>query len=971
MVFFLLPWLLVLLTLGTISQRYLGLYASEKLFFGSAILWIRFIPLPGAYTTLALLALSVLAKLVLKSPWRKHNLGIIISHISVLVLLLGGMISALTREEGYISLLPEQVSDSIADYHDRMLVLLVNGKLAEVLPYDQIASGQKLFASRLPFSLKVTSSCYPCAPVERNISATSAHGMAAKLSLVDALPLPDESRNRAGVTLEVEGAAPEQNGEYIAFETLNQPPEITHGKDVYRLEMRPQARALPFSLQLLRFEQENHPGTKLAREYRSQVLVKDGTLQWKTEISMNEPLRYRGYTIYQSSFIEGDAQTTSVLAVVKNAGWLFPYIAIITLCAGLVVHLVMRKSSVTAKSLCVAALCAAQLFTSHPVSAEESSPLNMQAFGQIPILHEGRMKPLDSFARAVLKGITGNVSQGDTSVNWLAELLFNPQTAMQRPVFLIRSFPLVQSLSLQPNSTKRFSFNELIAALSSQQANIERIALRDPKTLNDSERELLHVSEMVDLYARVAGSLSLLAPMQDVSPELRKELSLSPDEELSYHKLLRVRHALMDKLKLVVAKKQSDVVKYTPLEQEMAKLAFYMDSQQKIQGRNALFRVMPAEWNKDHEWLSLWALTEQGQGSPTSGELFAAWAKAMRAWNIQDNAAWQDATSSIKDRLLAQQEVNPQTISLELLYNHFSPLGKVVWGYALLIVLSLVAIVRPSRKLFNVACMVMLLSLVLHSSGLLARMIILGRPPVSTLYESMIFVSFVAALAGLWLSWNRKNLEGILSGALVALITLSLADVFAGDGDTLEMLTAVLNTNFWLGTHVVCITAGYGFSLITAIMAHIYLIRRVMSPNPESLRSQHRLLHWLALLSLCLTATGTMLGGIWADQSWGRFWGWDPKENGALAIVIWLIWALHGRLSGHLRERGFAVVLAFTSIVVAMAWVGVNLLSVGLHSYGFSNAAAWGLPAFCFVEILTIATLAMLSPWHNHDMQDA
>ena len=116
-------------------------------------------------------------------------------------------------------------------------------------------------------------------------------------------------------------------------------------------------------------------------------------------------------------------------------------------------------------------------------------------------------------------------------------------------------------------------------------------------------------------------------------------------------------------------------------------------------------------------------------------------------------------------------------------------------------------------------------------------------------------------------------------------------------------------------------------------------------------------MHKTAIFALLFTAVGTMLGGVWADQSWGRFWGWDPKENGALWIVLWLIWLLHGRLAGQLAPLGFAAGLALVNIVVALAWFGVNLLSVGLHSYGFTDTAAYGLLIFCIAELLIIAAL--------------
>ncbi len=154
--------------------------------------------------------------------------------------------------------------------------------------------------------------------------------------------------------------------------------------------------------------------------------------------------------------------------------------------------------------------------------------------------------------------------------------------------------------------------------------------------------------------------------------------------------------------------------------------------------------------------------------------------------------------------------------------------------------------------------------------------------------------------------------------------------------DSLGVVIAVLNNNFWLGTHVVAITSGYGSCLILSAVSHVYLFCGVNYTISSKFKQRlQKYILAFALLSLFLTLLGTILGGIWADQSWGRFWGWDPKENGALLICLWLIALVHGRISKQLSPTMFAAFAAMTSVTVALAWFGVNLLSTGLHSYGF------------------------------------
>jgi ABC-type transport system involved in cytochrome c biogenesis permease subunit len=180
---------------------------------------------------------------------------------------------------------------------------------------------------------------------------------------------------------------------------------------------------------------------------------------------------------------------------------------------------------------------------------------------------------------------------------------------------------------------------------------------------------------------------------------------------------------------------------------------------------------------------------------------------------------------------------------------------------------------------------------------------------------------------------------------------------YALDGDTMGNLVAVLNTNFWLATHVLTITIGYGCCLVAAIFGHIYLIERLRKKDSSHLSRLHKNMLGACLVALFFATLGTILGGIWADQSWGRFWGWDPKENGALLVCLWLIWLLHGKISGFLRPLFFASLTALTTIVIAFAWFGVNLLGVGLHSYGFTENIAFNLFLFTGIEMTFISML--------------
>ena len=268
------------------------------------------------------------------------------------------------------------------------------------------------------------------------------------------------------------------------------------------------------------------------------------------------------------------------------------------------------------------------------------------------------------------------------------------------------------------------------------------------------------------------------------------------------------------------------------------------------------------------------------------------------------------------------------------------------------ILLGLSWIIQP-LLLKRASYALLILGFLFHAYGIYLRMHIMGRPPVSTLYESVIFVAFIVILFAIILEYFRRDGLGIFVGTVSGSIFHYIGFGYSADGDTLSMLVAVLNSNFWLATHVTTITMGYGASLVAGFIGHLYLVQAIRQPeNKSNLKSIFNNLFGITLIALFFTLFGTILGGIWADQSWGRFWGWDPKENGALLIVLWQLMMVHMRLSGLAKPAEFALGMALNNIIVALAWFGVNLLQVGLHSYGFDDGVARNLFIFIVLELI-------------------
>ena len=192
--------------------------------------------------------------------------------------------------------------------------------------------------------------------------------------------------------------------------------------------------------------------------------------------------------------------------------------------------------------------------------------------------------------------------------------------------------------------------------------------------------------------------------------------------------------------------------------------------------------------------------------------------------------------------------------------------------------------------------------------------------------------------------------------SVIGFITLIVAHNLSLGGDTMIMMQAVLDTNFWLATHVVIITLGYASTFVAGFLALVYILRGLFTKSLDetTARGLARMVYAIVCFATLFSFVGTVLGGIWADQSWGRFWGWDPKENGALIIVLWNALILHLRWGGIIRERGLINCAIVGNIVTSWSWFGVNLLGIGLHSYGFMDEAFTALLLFVSSQLILI-----------------
>jgi cytochrome c-type biogenesis protein CcsB len=297
-------------------------------------------------------------------------------------------------------------------------------------------------------------------------------------------------------------------------------------------------------------------------------------------------------------------------------------------------------------------------------------------------------------------------------------------------------------------------------------------------------------------------------------------------------------------------------------------------------------------------------------------------------------------------------------LRLEYFYNHFEAFYRAIWFYGLAFLILLLAHLRKTGSaLRNVGVAVAILALAFHASGIVMRCLIAGRPPVTNMYESIIWVSFAVSFFGFIFFARYRTPVYLLAALPVTLIALLLVHQMPiAMPSNIDPLVPVLRDNFWLTVHVLTITLSYAAFALAMGFGHILLFR--YARNPSGARADAPMHFWLyrvLQLGVLLLAAGTILGGVWANYSWGRFWGWDPKETWALIALLCYILTLHGRLAGWWTEFGLVVASVVCFLAVLMAWYGVNfVLGKGLHSYGFGIGGETYVAIFVIVDLLFV-----------------
>jgi ABC-type transport system involved in cytochrome c biogenesis permease subunit len=576
---------------------------------------------------------------------------------------------------------------------------------------------------------------------------------------------------------------------------------------------------------------------------------------------------------------------------------------------------------------------------------------DLVTFAKLPVVAEGRGKPFDTVARNALLILRGKqslvVEEGRTiqASRWLADVLFNSTVADTYPAFVIHNPEVLGLFAWEQSNRKYFSYNELypfIGEIDTQGKQAE--ALASPHR-TPYQTAIYNLRNAILLYHRLKNSLRPGGKL-DFSSEIASALASLPSAR-----------AAMAAGQRDVPEPLTALARTTVRFEAMAKVAYLLPVPKD-----------PSLSESPDEWQSIGSSLLRSLATGTLNPVTKTYALLGDSYQAPLPDSFNQQVHDLSEWMAQKEPQATARASYEFLFNQVSPFYQAMVLYVLGFLLVCVSWLAGDRRFAFAACALLILALALHTFGLGSRMYLQGRPPVTNLYSSAVFIGWGAVVIGLVIEKIFRDGVGLACSAVIGFLTLIIAHHLAGSGDTLEMLQAVLDTNIWLATHVVTITLGYSAMFLAGALAHIYIIRGFFtrSLTRESAQSLARMTCGVVCFATFFSFVGTVLGGIWADQSWGRFWGWDPKENGALLIVIWCAIILHARLAGYIRARGLMVLVLFGNVITSFSWFGVNMLGVGLHSYGFMNKALPWLLGFMASQLALMALAALpLQQWRS------
>jgi cytochrome c-type biogenesis protein CcsB len=450
-------------------------------------------------------------------------------------------------------------------------------------------------------------------------------------------------------------------------------------------------------------------------------------------------------------------------------------------------------------------------------------------------------------------------------------------------------------------------------------------------------------------------------------PQLKESLKIDPDKK--YYTFNEI--ANNDRFPVVMRELRDQVerkIKLDPYFQAVQRLENQIFTFREIASGRMLRMVPPKQGTA---WIAAPEFPEALRAK--FGEMTKAFLDGLVAGD-NDGAALATAQANLSQAVsefvaLAKAE-NPELyaseteIKTEVFYNQFHPF-KWAWIFYVLaaVFMSLVWILNK-QTLYKLSWAFAILGLGMHLYGFGIRVFLMGRPPVTNMYETVVWVAFGSIVFSMIMEAVYRWRFILLAGSAVASLCLVIADMAPVVLDpSLQPLEPVLRSNYWLLIHVLTITISYAAFFLAFALGDIGLILYLKGEkeNLTKIKAIALAIYRSIQIGVALLGPGIILGGIWADYSWGRFWGWDPKETWALIVFLGYLAVLHGRLVGYVKDFGMicSAVVAFSLVI--MAWYGVNfILGAGLHSYGFGAGGVEYVSVFIALHIMLVVFTAVV-----------
>lgn len=489
-------------------------------------------------------------------------------------------------------------------------------------------------------------------------------------------------------------------------------------------------------------------------------------------------------------------------------------------------------------------------------------------FEKLPILKDGRVRPLSSFSSECYYNISENFFSKSNHIDWFVSLTTGDEKILNEKNIYIKNNYIISLLDIKKNKNNYYSFNDIYFSIEKNKDYIIYLLNLNSENIDEDQKNLLNIFKKTLIYINFNNFF----------------FKNNSSENIFFYDYERKKWVNFNNLSTNV-----------------------LDIYIKI-----------FDYYKKND---------------------------IKNFTKNFNFLYFKITSNLKKNQI-------YSLKSEFFYNKIDTIKNSFFLYLLSLFIIFIIFFFNRFNLIKIFKLIFLLGFSFHFSSILLRFFITFRPPVSNLFESILFINFMFSLTILfYLFFRNLNKFYIFFSMLFVTIMQYVSLKFSLGNDTMYVLLPVLDTNFWLTIHVITISIGYFLCIFLGVLIHLFFYLLYQNNFNNLDNKFYNFLYFLCILSLFFVFSGTVLGGIWADQSWGRFWGWDPKENGALLIVLWLIFTLHLKYTNFFNNFIFSICIFINNIFVAIAWFGVNLLNTGLHSYGFVKNIESGLFLFCLFEL--------------------